>query len=192
MTRREQRAATRTRILAVAREQLEARGFEATALRDIAQAAGVATGTLFVHFTDKHDLLAASLHDELAAALVRAVAASDHDLEGWLDAVTAEVLAAYTARPVLARALLREALLAGPPWRERFAALIGGLADAVVARVTAEQAAGTVRRDADPRVFAGAYVAFLNTALILWVQEAHPDPRRFVRAVVHQQLEGVR
>lgn len=192
MGRREQRDETRERILAAARGRFEARGFEATGLREVARAAGVATGTLFVHFTDKHDLLASALYDELAAAVARAGVVAIDDLEGWLDAVTGEVLAAYTARPALARVLLREALLAEPPWRERFAAVIVGLADVVVARIAAEKAIGAVRVDADARVFAGAYVAFLNTGLILWVQDAHPEPRRFVAALVHQQLRGVR
>ena len=192
MGRQEQRDETRQRILAAARACFEARGFDATGLREVARAAGVATGTLFVHFTDKHDLLAAALYDELAAAVARAGALAIDDLEGWLDAVTVDVLAAYTARPALARVLLREALLAEPPWRERFAAVIGGLAEVVVARIAAEKAVGAVRVDADARVFAGAYVAFLNTALILWVQDAHPEPRRFVAALVHQQLRGAR
>ena len=192
MGRKEQRDETRQRILAAARGCFEARGFEGTGLREVARAAGVATGTVFVHFTDKHDLLAAALYDELAAAVARAGAVAIDDLEGWLDAVTVDVLSAYTARPALARVLLREALLAEPPWRERFAAVIGGLADAVVTRFAAEKAIGAVRVDADAKVFAGAYVAFLNTALILWVQDAHPEPRRFVAALVHQQLRGTR
>lgn len=192
MRRQEQREDTRRRILDVARASFEARGFEATALRDVAAEAGVAAGTIFVHFTDKHDLLAAALYDDLAAAVTRAATVADDDLAGWLDGVTAEVLAAYTARPALSRVLLREAWLAEPPWRERFAAVIAGLADAVVVRIATEKAVGRVRADADARVFGASYVAFVNLALLLWVQEAHPDPRRLVAAMVHQQLQGVR
>jgi AcrR family transcriptional regulator len=52
------KAATRQRILEAARELFFASGFEAATTRDIADAAGIASGTLFNYFTTKEAILA--------------------------------------------------------------------------------------------------------------------------------------
>jgi AcrR family transcriptional regulator len=54
----ETKAATRERILAAARQLFLAKGFEASTTRDIADAAGIATGTLFNYFATKEAILA--------------------------------------------------------------------------------------------------------------------------------------
>src|SRR5262249_4766138 len=59
------KAATRQRILEAARELFFASGFEAATTRDIADAAGIASGTLFNYFTTK-DAILASLVAEAA------------------------------------------------------------------------------------------------------------------------------
>jgi len=190
MTKRAaQREATRERLLEAARVRFEEHGFEAVQLRDVADDAGVAIGTIFVHFTDKHDLLCAALFDELAASVECAATVEAGDFTDWLDQVTAVHLAHYTARPKLARVLLREALLAPSPWRERFAGLIGRIGDAVIARLEGERDAGRLM-GTDPRVFAGAYISFFTFALIAWVQETHPAPRRLIDVMVRQHLRG--
>jgi AcrR family transcriptional regulator len=59
----ETKAATRQRILEAARQLFAANGFESSTTRDIAQAAGVASGTLFNYFTTKEAILAALAAD---------------------------------------------------------------------------------------------------------------------------------
>lgn len=58
MSRSEQREATRSEVLAAAEGLFLARGFEATTVRDIAEAAGVSVGTV-MSVGDKRGLLAA-------------------------------------------------------------------------------------------------------------------------------------
>ncbi len=48
---------SRTRILKAAQRLFAAQGFDGTTTRDLAQAAGVAEGTLFRHFTNKKAIL---------------------------------------------------------------------------------------------------------------------------------------
>ena len=58
LSRRERKKQeTRDRILSVAREMLESRGFEATALEQIAEAADVSKGTFYNYFPNKDALL---------------------------------------------------------------------------------------------------------------------------------------
>jgi AcrR family transcriptional regulator len=53
----EAKSATRQRILEVAQELFRTKGFEATTTRDIAQAAEIATGTLFNYFATKEAIV---------------------------------------------------------------------------------------------------------------------------------------
>jgi len=48
---------TRTRILQTAQKLFASKGFDGTTTRDLAQAAGVAEGTLFRHFANKKSIL---------------------------------------------------------------------------------------------------------------------------------------
>ena len=54
--RKARSAGRRDAILAAALEEFSARGFEATRLDDVAKRAGVAKGTIYLHFRDKESL----------------------------------------------------------------------------------------------------------------------------------------
>src|SRR5439155_13828663 len=62
------KAATRERIIDAARQLFAAKGFEASTTRDIADAAEIASGTLFNYFATKEDILAFLAADAVAAA----------------------------------------------------------------------------------------------------------------------------
>lgn len=55
----------RERIRAAAWELFTTEGFEATRTKDVAERAGIATGTLFLYAPDKTDLLCLVMHDRL-------------------------------------------------------------------------------------------------------------------------------
>src|SRR5258708_4373297 len=63
----ETKAATRQRILEAARQLFASNGFEAATTRDLADAAGIASGTLFNYFPTKEAILA-SLAAEAASS----------------------------------------------------------------------------------------------------------------------------
>lgn len=66
----ETKNATRQRILETARQLFATKGYEASTTRDIADAAGIANGTLFNYFASKESILA-SLVAEATADLPR-------------------------------------------------------------------------------------------------------------------------
>src|SRR5262245_20089706 len=79
-------SAKRRQIVEGARRIFLAQGFDAASMNDIAKAAGVSKGTLYVYFQDKEELFAAIVHAE---CLVHAEGAftldpDDHDVEGTL------------------------------------------------------------------------------------------------------------
>lgn len=59
------RPETRARVIDAARRLFSERGFEPATVRDIAAAAGLSTGAVFAHFTDKNDLFNAVMSEDL-------------------------------------------------------------------------------------------------------------------------------
>src|SRR5256885_583979 len=119
--RHARKEATQTRILEVARLHFERDGYDAASIRAIASQAGVATGTVLLHFGDKTGLLHAALHEDLDKAIDRCLAAPARGpLLTRLSSVARHFYAYYAARPKLSRTLLRESLFAEEPWRGRF------------------------------------------------------------------------
>jgi len=59
-------AATREKILEVARQLFASQGFHATTTRDIARAAGLATGTMFNYFSTKEAIVGSLASEALA------------------------------------------------------------------------------------------------------------------------------
>jgi AcrR family transcriptional regulator len=64
----EQKSHTRKRILDAAVELFRTRGFDAATTRDLAVAAGIATGTVFNYFPNKESIVAALAEEALAKA----------------------------------------------------------------------------------------------------------------------------
>jgi AcrR family transcriptional regulator len=87
----EEKTATRQRILDAAIQAFRQRGFESTTTRDIATAAGIATGTLFNYFATKEAIV------ELLAAEALARARSRFDREASSEGELEEALFAYIA-----------------------------------------------------------------------------------------------
>ncbi|MCZ7545815.1 MAG: TetR/AcrR family transcriptional regulator [Anaerolineae bacterium] len=71
-TRRKLR--TRARLLDAARRVIVARGFDATTIADITEAADLGKGTFYLHFTDKEDLTKALVLDGLEALAASIIA----------------------------------------------------------------------------------------------------------------------
>ena len=78
--------AKRRQIVDGARQVFLARGFDAASMGDIAKAAGVSKGTLYVYFKDKDELFGAIVHGECAmqAEGVFDFDHDDHDVEAVL------------------------------------------------------------------------------------------------------------
>ena len=109
--RREQnKLEKRGRIIAAARALFTHKGFDATTSQEIADAAGVASGTVFTYAKTKDDLLILVFHDEMMEVVVSAYAAARGG-DGLLEQAIAffNTLVAYHERDLpLAHALMRQ------------------------------------------------------------------------------------
>ncbi|MCP5182044.1 MAG: TetR/AcrR family transcriptional regulator [Pseudomonadales bacterium] len=103
--------ARQTNILATAREQLAEVGYAGMTMRGLAQAAGVAQGTLYNLYKSKDELIVAAIQDLLTSVDARAREREPADGIDAILAVTEEASRQIQATPgyadAVARALLR-------------------------------------------------------------------------------------
>lgn len=93
---------TRGRILREALRLFAERGFHGTSIRDLAEACGVRSATLYAHFPAKENVLAELVHLGHAAHHARLVSARGDGPVGRLRAVVREHVLAHAEYPLLA------------------------------------------------------------------------------------------
>jgi AcrR family transcriptional regulator len=147
---------TRAQLVDAAERVLRTRGLARATTREIAREAGLAEGTLYLHFADKLDLVRA-VHERLLPEFIEMVShlpgrAGTGTVEGNLTDLARSALALY--RDVLP---LGSSLFADPELLERFRVMLaerqGGPHRAwepVVAYLRAEQRLGRVAAATDP------------------------------------------
>ena len=151
-----------------AREVLAREGFAGTTSRKVADEAGVAIGTVFVHFGRVEQLVAALLDEHLAAVVpgVLRTAARRTGLVRQLTHAARALFESYDAEPDLARAWLAASLF-GPSRDQRlvdFAAWVGE-------RLSAATAAGEVE-PVDAELAFQVYFSLYFSALVAGLRGA--------------------
>jgi len=148
--------ATRARLIEATRSVVREVGYAHASTRAIAQAAGVAEGTIYRHFPDKASLFLTTVLEANAAVVARVSTLPQRAGEDTVEANLTDALMqlaalqeqivplelAILSDPELA-AQRRAALAAGP-------GLPPGPPDAIAAYLAAEQHLGRVRADVDP------------------------------------------
>ncbi len=174
------------RIETAGRNLFNAKGFEETTTRELARSAGVGTGTLFLYFPEKPDLLLHLFHRDVRDVNARAFATVpphsplvdqlSHVFQRWYD---------YYERDLrLSKALLRELFFADPEARcgksgeEGFARQIGALARAAQERKE-------LRADVSPSRAALLFINIYVLGLISWLVGSPPT-----RASLDESVRG--
>jgi AcrR family transcriptional regulator len=164
----------RARIYETARQLFLERGFDATTVVEIAEAADVAQGTFFNHFASKNDLLAEManeasdhLHGMVDAQCARSASALAR-IAGFAEAVASELAQARG----LARDVILELMRTGARQGEAYPYLAGVYAP-FTAILREGQEKGEVRGDLDATFLAEIVVGALNGSVTNWL--ADPD-----------------
>lgn len=157
----------RERIVASARSLFEAKGFEATTAREICQAAGIGTGTLFLYVRDKRQLLFLVFRDDAHGLFADGVRAARNagDLVDALSRLFGVFIAYYARRPALSRVIVQE-LFFRPHEPEHMGALTLEYAGHVASLVQTAQQRGEIRRDLPTEAMSAA--CFAHYAF--WIQ----------------------
>jgi len=110
MNRDKQKKATGLKILLAAKQLFKEQGYEATSTRQIAVCAGVATGTVFTHFKDKHELIKSLFFSELEAVLTQHKPDNEQGALKYFSQQTLCLYQFYEKDRSLAKAFLKNAL----------------------------------------------------------------------------------
>ncbi len=175
------REAGRRRLYDTAIALIEARGYDATTVRDITSEAGVALGTFFNHFPSKEHLLV-DYHVQLQADLARRLDRPRRSFRAFLKAFSGLLAAEVRAHPHLYRAIGAHLLSSGAlQAAEREAC--SDMHRRLAAALAEAREKGQVRAAADPEAVASLILLAHNGAIL----DALPDlrPAAFEARVRH-------
>ncbi|MDF2697086.1 MAG: hypothetical protein K0S65_5469 [Labilithrix sp.] len=196
-TRAAQRAGTREQIRIAAFELFSTLGFDETTTQAIAKRAGVAAGTVFVHASDKADLLYLVMHDRLEQTVARAFETlpADGPLLERLMHVFRVIFAMYAEHPKMASAFVRSLPSAAGPNAQRVNMLTFGFLHRIGLLVTEAQARREVAGDLNPITCAQNVFALYFMALLGWLSghftlETALEP--VLRTSLELQIRGFR
>ena len=182
------------RILRAARRLFARKGFERATTREIAEAADVGAGTLFLYTGKKEDLLVSIFAEDMRSVIDEAfVDAAAGGLLEQLLRVFGALIAHHEQDAGLARVFVKELPFVEDRHHllgETMSTLLGG-----VARLVAQaQAAGEITETVAPGELADNLFALYFYQLQRWLRGAASRSRRdeALRAALALQLEGLR
>jgi AcrR family transcriptional regulator len=184
------------RIIRAGRALFREKGFEATTIHAIAEAADIGAGTVFLYASSKEDVLVLVLVDDMIRALER-VPLEQPASVATLDqlVVVFDALLRFHAKYFdLSRHLVRELSVLRNPKRQpdvlRLHAAIHRRVDPIVRRA---QASGELRGDIEPEHIAWQFFNLYYGVLASWLNGvvSLSDCRRYLADSFRCHLEGV-
>lgn len=180
------------RIEAAARRLFAERGFEATTTRDIAEEAGIATGTLFVYFPEKLDLLVHIYRCDIERVTEAELDALEPGVP--LDEACARVFEAlydfYRADTRLARTFVKELMFLEPERQGEMLELTFRFLGRLGQLVEGAQARGEVRSDLAPPMVAHQLFGVYYWCLVTWLSGPYIG-RRELSQLMRGSLEAL-
>ena len=142
----------------------------------MAREANVGTGTVFVHFADKGELLYAVLFEDLERVVRERLAAPAlPNLLDELNRTPRALLRLYASRPPLYRELLRQSLIAEGDWVRRFREQVERVAVRTLQALERAQKEGSIAPHINLKKAAEAHFAFYYFTLIQAAAEGFVD-----------------
>lgn len=185
------------RIRKAARELFTERGYEGATIRDIADRAGVATGTIFLYAPSKQALAVMVFDEDTRRVMEEALLTLDRSASpvDQLTHMLGSFLRLFADQPGLTRALLRQISFAAPEEDEAHPALHAeNLIRPLAMLLTMWKAQGLVRADVDPDLAAVTIVAIHYQHILAVLSEALGPVDEVVehlRAAFELAFEGI-
>lgn len=187
---------TRQLILSAAKTLFAEFGPSKCTIRGIAKKAGVSPASVMVHFKTKDALLENTIHEEIEAALTKALATLPADgglLESFMH-ISRAMFRFYDTNRNLYRALVANVLLRPSSQTPYLSRQMDQYMTLMAEMVKEQQTAGRIRPQADPQISAGALASLYFGALILLFREpdiSAGDALDLLEATTRQYLHGV-
>ncbi|MGB5704973.1 MAG: TetR/AcrR family transcriptional regulator [Polyangiales bacterium] len=186
----------RDRILKAAIKVFAKNGFYATRVSEIAKAAGVADGTIYLYFKNKDDVLITIFQDGIQQLLVilREVATSDESFDQRITQIIELQLGLLEEQRDLAEVITVNLRQSSSLLKQYAAPLFMEYIDVIAGLVREGQKEGAFRKDINPRVVARSLFGALDAILLTWAL-GEGDPASLRKAASHCAslfLEGLR
>ncbi len=193
--RQQQKLDTRERVRESALALFVEQGFEKTTTKQVAERAGVATGTVFVHARDKDDLLFLVMERKLEDVMEVGFATVPKrgSLVQQIVHVYRGFFAMYAEAPALGVAFIRALPGATGPNGQRVNALTFAFLHRISALAKNAQEKGELLAHADLTLFAQCTFALYVFALTSWVTGALPTDllEAWFKTALTQHLTGL-
>ncbi len=186
----------RDRILKAAIEVFAKNGFYATRVSEIAKAAGVADGTIYLYFKNKDDVLITIFEDGIQRLLtiLREVAASEAPFDERITRIIELQLGLLEDQRDLAEVITVNLRQSSSLLKQYAAPLFMEYIDVIAGLIREGQNEGAFRKDVNSRVVARALFGALDAILLTWAL-GEADPASLRKAAGHCAslfLEGLR
>lgn len=177
------KADKRERILRAAVKVFARKGFYATRVSEIAQAAGVADGTIYLYFDNKDAVLVSIFEDRIQKliAFLRAALEKETSFEARFRRVIELQLGLLEGQRDLAEVITVNLRQSSRLLKEYAAPLFTQYLDVIAGVVREGQAAGVVRPDVSPRIVARSVWGALDALALTWAI-GHGEPGNLRRA----------
>lgn len=185
------------RIRGAAKRVILEKGFESATVREIAEVAGVAFGTIFLYASDKQDLLLMIFDEDLSRLRNRAMKRVRKE-ESFTDQLIAFLTPVYTfflATPELSRDMLREVQFSDGIVAKRIGTDIAAFEHSIAGIVKLAQERGTLRSDVPSDFIAQLLFALHRIQMRLCIAAERPDKAASLKALREQYelvLDGLR
>ncbi|MEJ1089828.1 TetR/AcrR family transcriptional regulator [Microbacterium sp. Mu-80] len=186
-TKQEQSSERREEILGIAARLIAQRGYSATTVRDIAEEAGILSGSLYHHFASKEAMIQEILHGFMDRLLTRydEIAANATDPRAGIDALIECAFETIGREPSAVGLYQNEAaFLATQPGFEFLVAESERIETIWIGQLRAGQSAGVFRPEGDPAVT----YRFIRDAVWSTVRWYRPGGRHTVESMSTQFL----
>lgn len=186
----------RDRILKAAIEVFAKNGFYATRVSEIAKAAGVADGTIYLYFKNKDDVLITIFENGLhqLLSILREVAESDETFEKRIRRIIELQLGLLEEQRDLAEVITVNLRQSSRLLKQYAAPLFMQYIEVIAGVIREGQEQGAFRKDLNARVVARSLFGALDAILLTWAL-GDGDPAALRKAATHCAslfLEGLR
>jgi TetR/AcrR family fatty acid metabolism transcriptional regulator len=186
----------RDRILKAAIQVFAKNGFYATRVSEIAKAAGVADGTIYLYFKNKDDVLITIFEEgiEQLLRILREVADSEDTFENRVSRIIELQLGLLEEQRDLAEVITVNLRQSSRLLKQYATPLFMQYIDVIAGVVRDGQNEGAFRKDLNPRIVARSLFGALDAILLTWAL-GEGDPPALRKAATHCAslfLEGLR
>ena len=186
----------RDRILRAAIKVFAKNGFYATRVSEIAKAAGVADGTIYLYFKNKDDVLITIFEEgiERLLTILREVAESEEPFESRIQRIIELQLGLMEEQRDLAEVITVNLRQSSRLLKQYATPLFMQYIDVIAGVVRDGQEEGSFRQDLNPRVVARSLFGAIDAILLTWAL-GEGDPSALRKAATHCAslfIEGLR